>query len=257
MIHASVLQTLQYRVNLVVELVLMAAEPVVYLVVWQTIARDQGGELDGFTEGRFAAYYIAFVLVRSVTQSGSPLIWERAVQRGDMSAMLLRPTHPVHQQLAYWIGFGMARGAASIPICAVLMVIFEPDVQQSATQIIAVPATLGIAQFMRTVTLALIGFSAFWLTRVAAVMSIFTACELLVAGRIVPTEVLPDWARMLADVLPFRWAFAFPIEVLIGPMRPSEVAAGLAIQLGWSAVLWLALHAVWRRGVRRYGAVGG
>ena len=31
------------------------AEPVIYLVVWSTIARQQGGSIDGYTAGTFAA----------------------------------------------------------------------------------------------------------------------------------------------------------------------------------------------------------
>lgn len=57
--------------------------------------------------------------------------------------------------------------------------------------------------------------------------------------------------------VPFRWGFFFPIEALIGPISGAALAVGLAMQLGWLAVIVLILRAVWRRGVVRYGAVGG
>ena len=41
----------------------MVAEPVIYLVVWSTIADLSGGEVNGLTAGDFAAYYIVWTLV--------------------------------------------------------------------------------------------------------------------------------------------------------------------------------------------------
>ena len=36
-------------------MIVMVAEPIIYLVVWSTIARQQDGEVGGFTPGEFAA----------------------------------------------------------------------------------------------------------------------------------------------------------------------------------------------------------
>jgi len=59
----------QYRVATYFWLIGMLAEPIVYLVVWTTIAKQQGGEVQGITTGHFAAYYIVWTLVRNMTSS--------------------------------------------------------------------------------------------------------------------------------------------------------------------------------------------
>jgi hypothetical protein len=41
----------------------MVAEPVIYLVVWTTIADSHGGSVQGITAGEFAAYYIVWTLI--------------------------------------------------------------------------------------------------------------------------------------------------------------------------------------------------
>ena len=43
-------------------LVGMVAEPVIYLVVWSSIARSHGGAVGGITPAGFAAYYIVWTL---------------------------------------------------------------------------------------------------------------------------------------------------------------------------------------------------
>jgi len=56
--RVSVLSQFQYRAANYFYMIGMIAEPVVYLVVWSTIARQQGGSVEGYTAGNFAAYYI-------------------------------------------------------------------------------------------------------------------------------------------------------------------------------------------------------
>ena len=47
----AILSQIQYRVANYFYMIGMVAEPVIYLVVWSTVARQQGGEVGGFTPG--------------------------------------------------------------------------------------------------------------------------------------------------------------------------------------------------------------
>ena len=46
----------QYRAANYLWMIGMVAEPVIYLVVWTTIAEEQGGTVQGISVGVFAAY---------------------------------------------------------------------------------------------------------------------------------------------------------------------------------------------------------
>ena len=58
-------------------------EPVIYLVVWSTVATAQGGAVGGYTPGAFAAYYIVWTLVRNMNIVFTPYGWEGYIQRGQ------------------------------------------------------------------------------------------------------------------------------------------------------------------------------
>jgi ABC-2 type transport system permease protein len=60
----------------------------------------------------------------------------------------------------------------------------------------------------------------------------------------------------LANWLPYQWTFGFPIEVMIGRLSPAVTVRGLGIQLIWIILGWTIMQWLWRRGVRRYSAVG-
>jgi ABC-2 type transport system permease protein len=69
--------------------------------------------------------------------------------------------------------------------------------------------------------------------------------------------MLPGVMQVAAIALPFRYMVGFPVEVLSGHLDPAGLAQGFAIQLGWLAVALAFSALLWRRGLRRYEAVGG
>lgn len=255
--RTSVQSSLQYRFNLVVDLVLTTAEPIVYLAVWQLVADANGGEVDGFTSGRFAAYYITFGFVRICMQSGSPGNWQRTMQRGELSGLLLLPLHPAHFDLATWIGFCLTRAVMWLPIGALLVAVYHPDFDTSLGQIAVFVVSLVPGLVMRTLINDITGMTAFWFVSIVAISGVVRIVENLLSGRLVPPDLLPGWAQTVSKVLPFEWGFAFPIEALIGPISTAALLRGLGMQMLWVVVLWLLMRLVWHRGVRRYGAVGG
>jgi ABC-2 type transport system permease protein len=101
-----------------------------------------------------------------------------------------------------------------------------------------------------------LGMVTFWTTRVSALFELAIAVELLLSGRLVPLPLMPDWAEDIANVLPFKWSFYFPIEALVGDLSREELLGGLAMQVLWIVVLTALTLVVWRFAVRRYSAVG-
>jgi len=81
--------------------------------------------------------------------------------------------------------------------------------------------------------------------------------ELLFSGRLVPLSLMPEWAQRLADILPFKWTFGYPIEALIGGLPVQELVGGLVMQAVWIAIGIAGIRAIWPFAVRRFAAVGG
>ncbi len=81
--RVAIAEQFQYRVANYFYMIGMVAEPVIYLVVWSTIAEQQGGEVGGFTPGQFAAYYIVWTLVRNMNIIFTPYGWEERIRRAS------------------------------------------------------------------------------------------------------------------------------------------------------------------------------
>jgi ABC-2 type transport system permease protein len=253
--RTAVAEQFQYRAANYAYAIGMVAEPVIYLVVWSTVAEAQGGQVGGFTAGEFAAYYIVWTLVRTMNIVFTPYGWEERIRQGELSPMLLRPLHPIHYDIAYFAGWKVVAIVLWLPIAAVLSLAFHPQMEVTAVEAAVFVVAIWGAYLIRTMLLWLLGMVSFWTTRVSALYELYFTAELLLSGRLVPLALMPAWALGLVKVTPFQWTFSFPIEVLVGDLPAGRLAAGLAAQGLWTVAGALAVAVVWRFGVRRYTAV--
>lgn len=246
----------QYRMANLLWLTAMVVEPVVYLVVWQTVAEAQGGSVAGFDAGDFVSYYIIWTLVRQMNIALTPWAFEERIQRGTLSPELLLPIHPFHRDMAWFAGFKAVTLALWLPVGAGLWLIFRPPLSPSIEHVVGFALCMTTAYIMRFVLLWALGMATFWITRVSAFFDLYFAAELLLSGRLVPMALMPEPVQRLAAFLPFQWSFGFPIEVLMGRVSRGEFVLGLVAQYIWFLIGLAALRVLWRSGLRRYSAVG-
>jgi ABC-2 type transport system permease protein len=247
---------LQYRVSLVIWLLGSVLQPVIYLVVWTTVAASGGGTVGEFTAGDFAAYFIVLMLVDHLTFSWIFYEFEYRVRQGNLSPLLLRPIHPIHKDIAENLTYKLLTSAIMLPTAGALALAFRPTFATEPWMLAAlIPALLlgfGV-RFLIEWTLAL---AAFWTTRVAALNELYFVGMLFLSGQVAPLALLPAPVRLVADLLPFRWMVAFPVELAIGRLTPAEALRGLGTQFVWLLLSLVLVALVWRAGVRRYSAVG-
>lgn len=252
----AILEQFQYRVSNYFFMIGMIAEPVIYLVVWSTIARAQGGSVGGYNPGQFAAYYIVWTLVRNMNIVFTPYGWERRIQRGQLSAELLRPIHPLHFDVSFFAGWKVVVIVLWLPLAAFLSWVFKPTLNPTWQDVGVFFLAIWGAYLIRTMLVSLLGMITFWSTRVSAIYELYFASELILSGRLVPMTLMPDWVQQIANYLPFRWTFGFPIESLVGQLSTSELVTGLGMQLLWILAGLICVNLVWRMGIKRFSAVG-
>jgi ABC-2 type transport system permease protein len=255
--RTAVITQLQYRVAQYFYMLGMIAEPVIYLVVWSTIARQHGGAVNGITAGQFAAYYIVWTLVRNMNVVFGAPFWEWRIRQGYLSGQLLRPMHILHYDLAYFAGWKFVVVALWVPIAIGLSLVFHPDLHPSALQIGVFVVAIWGAYLVRSMFQGVIGMLNFWTTRGAAVFDLYMATEMLLSGRLVPLRLMPGWVQTLADFLPFKWTFGFPIESLVSDMSTRSLLLGLGAQALWVGIGLVLFKFAWGAAIKRFSAVGG
>jgi ABC-2 type transport system permease protein len=246
----------QYRAALVIWMISHVLEPVIYLVVWDTVARSSGGRVGAYTTGDLAAYFILLMLVNHATFTWIMYEYDYRITHGELSFALLRPIHPIHADIADNVSFKLITFMFMLPIAAGLAIVFRATLHSLLWAVAAFVPALLLAFIVRFLVEWTLAMAAFWTTRVNAINQIYYVAVLFLSGQVAPLALFPFPIQVIAALLPFRWMVEFPVDLMLGHLTPVETLIGFAAQAVWLVLSLVLLRIVWRAGVRQYSAVG-
>lgn len=247
----------QYRANLLMYLLYWLVSPIVYLVVWTTVAEAQGS-VGGLTANDFVTYYLVLLIVDQLTSDITIHILAYKIQDGTLSGDLLKPVHPIlTNTLVNNLAFKALTFMVLIPVWLILCLLFNPDFSSVTWQslLLAVPAVVfGFAiNFLFGATITCL---AFWTTRVYSIAEFYAAVAILFSGQFVPLELMPPTIQQIAQFLPFQLSRYFPVELILGKLSPQVVLRNFTLDVVWLLIAYALFNLVWREGVKRFSAVG-
>ena len=251
---------LTYRVDFWLQaFVVFGVEAMLAWCIWRAVFVESGApRVAGLDFDGAVLYQVSAILVTKLVR-GSEFSDQISddIYTGGYSRYLLYP-------LPYF-GFKYASQLGAQTPAALQFVVFgtlAPIVITSAVigvapagVAMAIPSLLAANLLYYLMSLALQGV-AFWADNVWSLMVAQRLLSAVLGGSLFPYDILPDGARRVFDVLPFRWLYADPVETLLGRRDPVAWAIGLAIALGWCAAFALLGRVVFRRGRLSYSGVG-
>jgi ABC-2 type transport system permease protein len=248
-------RALEYRAQVVLWL-LAGIFPLVMLVVWLAIVAE-AGPLAGWDRTDFISYYVAAALAHEFTAAYLLWSWQADIRLGTLSFHLLKPLDPLHHYISDMLGWKLLLAVLVVPVF-VGVAWLSPSIEYGLTPVravlfvLAVVGGLAVGTFMST-AFAMI---AFWSTQSGNLYGLFYGVGQFLSGWIAPLALFPATFQQVAHWLPF-WSFiGFPVEILLGRLSPAETAFGFAVTLGWALFFAVVYRLLWRRGLRRYEAVG-
>ena len=245
----------QYRVALVIWLLQRLIEPLIYLTIWSAMAQSSGGNVGSYGTEEFANYYIASLIVSHLTHTWHIGWYDYLIRSGELSALLLRPVHPIHADISDNLASKLLTVMVMLPTIAGLMFLYRVHFQWSHGLHFLVAVTFAFA--LRFSLEYLIGLVAFWTTRLSSISQLYYTAMTFFSGQLAPLPLLPSLLQTLALCLPFYWMFGFPIVVLIGQLDYKEIFSGFAMQGALIIFNIVGIRWLWRKGVHRYTAVNG
>ena len=246
----------QYRVAMGIYLIGMIFQPTVYLVVWSTVARAQGGQVGGYDPRDFAAYFITMMLTTHWTFTWIMHEFEFEVRMGRLSPKLLRPLHPLHTHVADNVSYKLLTSIVMVPAALILAWVFQARLEPQGWSLALALPSIAMAFAARLLIGYTVALAAFWTTRVLAINEMYFLTDLFLSGIMAPLALLPPVLQTVANALPFRWNVGFPVELILGRLPVDQALRGLGVQLFWLLVIGALFRLLWNRGVKRYSAVG-
>ena len=247
-------RAIEYRGQIIIW-ILSSVLPLIMMMVWITISA-QTGPIAGYDSIGFISYYLMVTFVRRLT--GVWIIWDmdRDIRQGELSPQLLKPINPMHHLFASVVASKPLQviivGPPIVIASLLLGAQYDLSLQSVLFALIAAWGGLLIEFLMQ----AVIGTAAFWITQAVAIAEAWFWLRMFFSGGIIPIAVFPAAIAQPLMVLPFRYTLSFPIEIILGRLTLAEIALGFIVQYAWVIVLLVVFQAIWKRGLKLYGAVG-
>ncbi len=252
--------TLVYRVNFFFRAGFGLIPLLATIYLWQTIYRGQKADVAGYSLAGMISYYLLVTIVDTLTAVNED-DWQIAadIKDGNISQFLLKPINYLAYRLCLFFSGKIIFTAASLlPVGIFIFCLRQYFVAPAGGMALAgfvlSTALAGLLQFFMSYTLALL---AFWLLEVSTVIFISFAFEYIAGGHVFPLNILPPALAAALNCTPFPYVLFFPVSVYLGQAQGAALWRGLALQAGWTLFFYLVARAVWRRGIRKYSAVGG
>ncbi len=255
LLRIGVAETVAYRAELLVW-VLTTTVPLVNLGLWTRVAHE--APFRGYSSADFIAYFLAALIVRTVT--GTWVAWQigEEVRTGVMAMRLLRPVHPYLAFAATHLAAVPFRSAVMVPIAAILLVSSgRTALTSEPLQLALILPSIALAWLITFNMIFAIGALAFYATKTMALMNVYFGLFSLFSGYILPIPLLPSAVRTIAEWLPFRYSLSAPIELMTRPLDTDAVLGLIGGQVAWTLLTLAGALWMWRRGVKHFEAVGG
>lgn len=248
----------QYRGQLFYWVALDALFLLIVFFLWKAIFATKSAVGD-YTFSGIVTYYVIAFLVEILAAHYTEYNMEDMVRNGKLNKYLVRPMPFFWYRLFNELGWRVSKFIISFPLYFVFFYFFReflvfPNIQR----LIQFGLALAFSSVLYFMVSYLISYTAFWLLKIGAVVNIMRGSLVpLLGGAVIPLDLFPPFARILADFLPFKYLIYFPIKVYLGQVSQIEFWQGILIGSSWILALGFFVWLVWPAALRKYESVGG
>jgi len=251
---------LVYRWNFTVRGFFSLFHLIVVFVLWGA-AFSGREQLGGFSLDQTLAYFVSLLILQFfISAFNEDYQISEDIRNGLINQFLLKPiNYFVYRLSVFFAARVVSGGLILIPLLIALPFVFGSlSFPLEPWRLAAgLPAMLLSALIQFSIAYCF-GLLTFWFLDIQGFVILSLAVESVLGGQMFPLDLLPAWAYSAAHYLPFYYQMYFPAAIFTGRISdPGLIAEGFLIQLFWVVAL-LGINALlWRRGLRRYTAVGG
>ncbi len=253
----AIVTNLEYRFNFFIDaylqpLITVGIEILLWIAIFDSNASPTIG---GFTKDAYLAYGVwAPFLGRVAISWMYESMMVEDVASGNINIVLTRPISFYEYYLSQLMGYKIITTFLSLLVPLAVSFYFKLPVQYEK-----IPLALLLVFFylflLHTMSFIISTF-AFFITKVRSFTLIKNLSLFLLAGELIPFDLMPPFLKTVLTALPFASGVYIPVAYITGRVQYPVVISGfLSVTIGLIALSFIA-RILWKKGLTEYTGTG-
>jgi ABC-2 type transport system permease protein len=179
--------------------------------------------------------------------------FRKSIKTGDISNFLIKPVNVVLAMVATTFGNRALESTVSLLLIAAGLIVDPPQSVFSCLLFLVFCVCSALLGFSFNL---LEGVLTFYTTEPSGIMNAISHIKKVFSGFWVPLVFFPSALRNIVELSPFPAMLYTPYESLHYTSFSDNVVLNLAVSIGWSLVLLIVMMFFWKKGLRKYEAIG-
>jgi ABC-2 type transport system permease protein len=252
--------TLEYRTDFFLSLLGAVFPIVIQYFYWQAVfASSQRSEVFGFSYNQMIAYSILAVLMSRLIGTNFQYEIAKDIKDGGMNKYIVKPMSYLLYRISCFLGEKSIQMSVILAISVVVVVMLHVwlDFPVTVSQVVIFFCVVPLALMLNFFIYYCLSATAFWFTEANGAFRTFVLLANIAGGGLFPLDIYGPVLKGILQMLPFNYVIYFPIQLLCGKLTYSEALLGAGMQIVWIGVFVACSQQLWKRGYRKYIAVGG
>lgn len=252
------LQTaIEYRVEGFIWFLTEIVPTLVILFFWSAAFRTKT-TISGYNLASMTAYYFGVMAIQVLATPHPEDSMTRDIQDGTLNFYLIKPLEIVSMRFLGEVAWKVVRLFFLAPFFFLTFAIFDFSFADiNFPQVGLFSLGLVVSFVLQYLIKLAISFVSFWVVDPWGIFSFFDLLVMLFSGILIPLDLLPVSIQTLANILPFKFFYFFPLTILLGKIAGARLYFSLLLQFFWIILSLISLLIIKKRGLRSYAAFGG
>ncbi len=214
-LRMSVANNLAYAGEVVLRSLFLVVLVYVFVQLWQTTyGVTRQATIGGFSISQMVWYFaFAEAIILSAPRLAAQI--DQDVKSGDLAYKLNKPYSYIGYLAADYTGERLVRFVLNLGIAVLLCLLMVGPIGFDGVGLLATGLLVAGAWAIDFLAVCVIGLLSFWIEDTYAFNLIYSRLLLLLGGTMLPLSVFPDWARSIAQALPFGYIVYGPAHSFV------------------------------------------
>ncbi|MGI8587502.1 MAG: ABC transporter permease [Chloroflexia bacterium] len=214
-LRMSVANNLAYAGEVVLRSLFLVVLVYVFVQLWQTTyGVTRQATIGGFSISQMVWYFaFAEAIILSAPRLAGQI--DLDVKSGDLAYKLNKPYSYIGYLAADYTGERLVRFVLNLGIAVLLCLLMVGPIVFDGVGLLATGLLVAGAWAIDFLAVCVIGLLSFWIEDTYAFNLIYSRLLLLLGGTMLPLSVFPDWARSIAQALPFGYIVYGPAHSFV------------------------------------------